>query len=232
MAHFFRDNFEESLENLPQIRSLATIERIDVWLTNDRNDVNNGRDIVAIADLGEHEERTSQNNVIPVRNPPRNLDVTGETGLPSNDGNNLYGNLIDNPLEFYTQQQAELEKNASSLKKKLINLGVFRLFVFLGTVFLIYLTFGNFPDVLIIAALGFSLFSFYYLQISNRKCHLSYHLHHRFPKKENLNPQRVEVFFIIEFLFPSGLPPLVQPSDLRWYSRLLLDTLHFEVGQS
>ena len=77
--------------------------------------------------------------------------------------------MIDNPLEFYTQQQAELEKNASSLKKKLINLGVFRLFVFLGTVFLIYLTFGNFPDVLIIAALGFSLFSFLVLKYINLK---------------------------------------------------------------
>jgi hypothetical protein len=77
--------------------------------------------------------------------------------------------LIDNSLVFYTQQQAELENNASILKKKLINLGVFRLFVFLGTVFLIYLTFGDFPDVFIIAALGFSLFSFLVLKYINLK---------------------------------------------------------------
>ena len=77
--------------------------------------------------------------------------------------------MIDNSLVFYTQQQAELENNASILKKKLINLGVFRLFVFLGTVFLIYLTFGDFPDVFIIAALGFSLFSFLVLKYINLK---------------------------------------------------------------
>ncbi|MFK8061144.1 MAG: DNA mismatch repair protein MutS, partial [Polaribacter sp.] len=67
---------------------------------------------------------------------------------------------MNKPLEFYTKQKTELEEEASKLKTKLINLGVFRLLVFLGTAFLIYLTFGSYPDVFIIAFLGVLLFSF------------------------------------------------------------------------
>ena len=73
------------------------------------------------------------------------------------------------PLEFYSEQKIELEKEASVLKKKLINFGVFRLAVFLTTFFLIYLTFGDYPDVFIIAFLGFSLFSFLVLKFINLK---------------------------------------------------------------
>ena len=57
------------------------------------------------------------------------------------------------PLEFYTQEKLELEKQASKLKKNLINIGIFRFTVFLTTCFLIYLTFGKIPDGLIIAFL-------------------------------------------------------------------------------
>ncbi|WP_405609772.1 MutS-related protein [Polaribacter sp. Asnod1-A03] len=64
------------------------------------------------------------------------------------------------PINFYTKQQTELEKEAAVLKKKLINLAIFRFAVFLGTGLLIYLTFGNFPDVFIVALLGIALFSF------------------------------------------------------------------------
>lgn len=76
---------------------------------------------------------------------------------------------MNNPLEFYVQQKAELENEASSLKKKLVNLGIFRFAVFLGIAFLIYLTFGTYPDVFIIAFLGIMLFSFLVLKFINLK---------------------------------------------------------------
>mgnify|MGYP000353782887 CR=1 FL=1 len=74
-----------------------------------------------------------------------------------------------NPLEFYNQQKTELEKEAAELKTKLINLGIFRFVVFLTTCFLIYLTFGDYPDVFIIAFLGFSFFSFLVFKYVNLK---------------------------------------------------------------
>jgi hypothetical protein len=76
------------------------------------------------------------------------------------------------PRAFYTQQIAALEKESLVLRKRLINLGIFRLAVFLGTSFLIYLTFGDFPDVLLIAFVGIFLFSFLvlkYLDLKRKK---------------------------------------------------------------
>lgn len=67
---------------------------------------------------------------------------------------------MNNPLEFYKSRKRELEKEALNLKKKLTNLGVFRLSVFVTTCFLSYLTFGKYPDVFIIAFLGIAFFSF------------------------------------------------------------------------
>ena len=73
------------------------------------------------------------------------------------------------PVDFYLKNKTNLEKEASILKKKLINLGIFRFAVFLVTCFLIYLTFGNYPDVFIIAFLGILLFSFLVTKFINLK---------------------------------------------------------------
>ncbi|WP_299672414.1 DNA mismatch repair protein MutS [uncultured Polaribacter sp.] len=67
---------------------------------------------------------------------------------------------MQNPIEFYTNQKASLEKEAAILKKKSVNLSVFRFAIFLITSFLMYLTFGSYPDVFIIAFLGVFIFSF------------------------------------------------------------------------
>ena len=67
---------------------------------------------------------------------------------------------MKNTLEFYSQEKLALEKEAKNLKNKSANLSVFRFAIFLTTCFLIYLTFGKYPDVFIIAFLGFLLFGF------------------------------------------------------------------------
>ncbi|MCI2229285.1 DNA mismatch repair protein MutS [Polaribacter sp. MSW13] len=67
---------------------------------------------------------------------------------------------MNNPLNFYTEIKTDLTKEASVLKKNSVSLSIFRFAVFLTTCFLIYLTFGRFPDVFIIAVLGSLLFGF------------------------------------------------------------------------
>ncbi|HKK77421.1 MAG TPA: cell surface protein SprA [Saprospiraceae bacterium] len=95
LSHYNRDVFEESLENLPQIRSLFKIENIEVWITNDRNEVDNIRDIVALADLGEPvTDSTLTSPNIGVGNP--RLDVTRRRFLPDNDANDLYRRIVSN----------------------------------------------------------------------------------------------------------------------------------------
>uniref|UniRef100_UPI0036D223EC T9SS outer membrane translocon Sov/SprA n=1 Tax=Salegentibacter chungangensis TaxID=1335724 RepID=UPI0036D223EC len=56
LAHYFRDHYDEALENYPFINSNIQIKRIQVWITNRTNNVQNlsdTRNIVAIQDIGE-----------------------------------------------------------------------------------------------------------------------------------------------------------------------------------
>lgn len=76
---------------------------------------------------------------------------------------------MQKPIEIYNQQKTELEYKANGLKKKLINLGIFRFVVFLITGLLVYLTFGEYPLVFIIVILGVSLFSFLVMKYLNIK---------------------------------------------------------------
>jgi cell surface protein SprA len=71
LSHYNRNTFEKALMNLPQINSLFHITRMEVWVTNDRNQTTDVRDIVAIADMGEWRYMTN-----PDSNTWRNPDVS------------------------------------------------------------------------------------------------------------------------------------------------------------
>ncbi|GAA5224855.1 T9SS outer membrane translocon Sov/SprA [Membranihabitans marinus] len=92
LSHYFRDHFEESLEQLPQIRSLYKITKVEAWITNDRNQVEDARDILSVADLGETEQIFNQNPNL--QNPPApvNPDILG-IGLPDNTSNGIYASI-------------------------------------------------------------------------------------------------------------------------------------------
>lgn len=53
LSHFFRDNYDRSMAQLPNITSGIKINRVEVWVTNKTGATNNTRNIVAFADLGE-----------------------------------------------------------------------------------------------------------------------------------------------------------------------------------
>ncbi len=86
LAHYFRDNYEKALSNLPYVNSDVIITRLDVYVNDTRGtpeDVQ--RDIVGFADLGECN--------------PANPNTIGYAGKcpPDNESNNLYRKLSDNP---------------------------------------------------------------------------------------------------------------------------------------
>ncbi|KAA3635934.1 MAG: cell surface protein SprA [Bacteroidetes bacterium] len=95
LSHYSRDHYEEALENMPYINSLMQIKNLEVWITNDRREVENVRDIVALADLGT----ANANNFV---NPdaqnitPMFPDIEGEL-LPENENNDLYKTLRQTP---------------------------------------------------------------------------------------------------------------------------------------
>ncbi|MCF8245667.1 MAG: cell surface protein SprA [Saprospiraceae bacterium] len=96
LTHYNRNNFEYALSDLPAIKSLFKIQKIQVWVTDSRGSTENIRDIVAIADLGETERMT--NTSVDMQPPPSpvNPDNKGE-GLPDNYANPIYGTLLSNP---------------------------------------------------------------------------------------------------------------------------------------
>lgn len=82
LAQFFRDTFNYAMSNLPSVRSLVNITRIEVWVTNKTGTTTNTRNVVALMDLAEYN--------------PYNTNaahVVSSGKLPSNGMNDLYSKL-------------------------------------------------------------------------------------------------------------------------------------------
>jgi cell surface protein SprA len=129
VSQYNRNNFERALANIPQINSLFQITRVQVWVTNDRNETENIRDIVALADLGEYDRFTNPNGAqLYGATGPRNRDILGQE-LPANNANDLYelirGNEMARRLEssvaalqssqFRMEQARDFEKVTARL---------------------------------------------------------------------------------------------------------------------
>ena len=96
LSHYNRDVFEPNLSQLPRIQGLFKIENIEVWITNDRNEVENVRDIVAFADLGEPSTLVNPDNITTFQT-PRYREICDGEPLPDNEANGLYRQLLEQP---------------------------------------------------------------------------------------------------------------------------------------
>ncbi len=95
LTHFNRNIFERACANLPQINSQFKIRRLEVYITNDRQEFQDIRDIVAIADLGEPSNFTASDSLRFKPPSPRHFDpVTGQALPGQNIGNGVYANDI------------------------------------------------------------------------------------------------------------------------------------------
>lgn len=83
LAHFFRDNYEKSMKQLPLISSGVTINRVEVWITNKRGNYEQARNIVAFMDLAES-------------NRIHNSSWAVSASLPDNRTNSLYSEFANN----------------------------------------------------------------------------------------------------------------------------------------
>ncbi|UBM59817.1 cell surface protein SprA [Marinilongibacter aquaticus] len=110
LSHFFRDNYEKSLKNLPMVTSEVLITRVEVYVTNRTNTVNSMRNLVGLADLGEVEPYNTQ--AVAYNN--------GKDKVASNEVNSLNEKLI-------TQQNAsfrDVQNTSSSLEGLQLQKGV------------------------------------------------------------------------------------------------------------
>lgn len=110
LSHYNRGVFEQSVANLPQINSQFHIENLEVWVTNEKNETQNIRDILALADLGEYDNITSSNVHITPGIPHPDIFNTRE--LPSNSSNDLYHELRSNPQARYADKVVSILQSA------------------------------------------------------------------------------------------------------------------------
>lgn len=82
LGHYFREAYDKAMSKLPFVQSRVSITRMEVWVTNRRSNYEQVHDIVAFADLGEHDN---------IHNP---LWISqGSVEITHNGANNLYSQL-------------------------------------------------------------------------------------------------------------------------------------------
>lgn len=84
LSHYFRDHYDQWCSTLPQVYSGIHITRIEVWITNKRNNYNESRHIMAFMDMGEGENRHILNH-----------HWQGNSIMPDNESNTLYNEIKD-----------------------------------------------------------------------------------------------------------------------------------------
>lgn len=85
LAQYFKENYNKALENLPLINSSVNITKIEVWVTNKTNTIEDVRNIVAFADLGEDANFDNSYN-----GDGFVYDTENSHNYPDNYQNNLY----------------------------------------------------------------------------------------------------------------------------------------------
>ena len=110
LSHYFRDQYNEALQNYPFITSNIQVTRVQIWVTNRTNNtqaLTNARNIVAIQDLGESNPENIgvllDANGNPTNDPAFANFVNATSGsYPSNANNDF------NPLGINGPQQTVL----------------------------------------------------------------------------------------------------------------------------
>jgi len=103
LGHFFRENYEKSLKNLPIVTSGVKVTAVDVYITNSNNTTTNTRDIAAFLDLAETEPNAY------------NKTLTFNPTLNTNDNrtNNIYDaykDVVKNPISMSDVISADKQK--------------------------------------------------------------------------------------------------------------------------
>lgn len=96
LSHYFRDNYEKFLSNPPLIISPVQITKVEVWVTNTRQETQETRNIVALQDLGEINNSGAYRNTNAQRPGP---DIFGRffpnRGFPDNRNNALDPDVLE-----------------------------------------------------------------------------------------------------------------------------------------
>ncbi|MFD1553686.1 cell surface protein SprA [Putridiphycobacter roseus] len=98
---YHRENYNNAMASMPYVNSGVNITKIEVYITNRNNDVENTRNFVAFTDLGENDQAYLEGN-------PTIANIGSD--LPDNDANNLYQSLINQTnVRYFTSAVEDLK---------------------------------------------------------------------------------------------------------------------------
>ncbi|MGB0881472.1 MAG: cell surface protein SprA [Vicingaceae bacterium] len=116
LSHYFRDNYERSLSTPPILNSRAIVTKVEVWVSNSNNGVNNLKNIIGFMDLGEGTQSSIYNNA-----QVTDVNTAPNANFPDNNANNLYFNIADSAGSSYNVGQI---RNFQSAPQELANQGL------------------------------------------------------------------------------------------------------------
>lgn len=90
LSHYFRDTYEQSLATPPIITSRANITKVEIWVSNINNSVENTKNIIGFMDLGEATQQTIYNDPLVI-----DANILPNMNFPYNTANNLYFDISD-----------------------------------------------------------------------------------------------------------------------------------------
>ncbi|NOU47487.1 MAG: cell surface protein SprA [Bacteroidales bacterium] len=108
LSHYFREQYESSLDKLPVITSDINITKVEVWVTNIGPAVENNRNIVAFTDLGEGKREWLNNTQI---------QATYGPPIPNNLSNNLMTRIDTNGIRGISTVTAYLSDDPFHIGK-------------------------------------------------------------------------------------------------------------------
>ena len=91
LGHYFYENYDKALKDLPIIKSSVTINKIEVWVTNKSSRFQESRNIVALMDLGER-GANKQNQTVTAFGDTPGLSYPMNT-YPGNGINGIYNEM-------------------------------------------------------------------------------------------------------------------------------------------
>ena len=82
LSQYFRDKYEKTVKTYPYLNTQIKISRIEVWVTNRTNQIQNVRNIVALQDLGE-------SSILGLNVVPSGFVNVGPNAFPDNENNDF-----------------------------------------------------------------------------------------------------------------------------------------------
>jgi cell surface protein SprA len=120
LSQFFKNQYDQSLENLPIVASGVIINRVEVWITNRNANVETPRDILCFQDLGESKPYRSSLGGSP--NPASdNTSNSLFSNIQNNDAMRRLGSAIDETYRVFPNFEQTVDFDLLNYARQLKN---------------------------------------------------------------------------------------------------------------